>query len=154
MGREFGEDIRDVLAEDLLVGAGGEEGFIVVVSRKDGFDHGGEKPEGVFGGGHDEQEGGGDEVHALAVSDFGVAAGVGEEDFVEFGDAGAFAEEDVIGEGAGDVHLDLEGDGGIVGAVGDEVVVVAWDAEGGGAGAFGPDFGTEGDWDAGEDELF
>lgn len=97
VGGEFGEDFRDVLAEDLLVGAGGEEGVVVVVAREDVFNHAGEDPEGVFGGGHNKEEGAGDEIHALAVAYFWVAAGVGEEDFVKFGDAGAFAEENVVG---------------------------------------------------------
>lgn len=102
------------------------------------FDEGGEEVKRVFFGGHDEEEGGGEEVHALAVADCGVAEGVGREDLAELGGAGAEAEEDVGRESAGDVLFDL-GESVRVGREGEEGLVVAGDAEGAGAGAFGPD---------------
>jgi len=150
---ELGQEHGDVVPQHERVGARGEERGAVVARREDGLDDGGEQPEGVFGGGHDEQEGGGDEVHALAVAELRVAARVGEEDFAELGHARAGAEEDIVGHGAVDVHGDLREGLGVVDAVLDEVVIVARDAQGGGAAAFGPDLGAVGDGDAGEDEL-
>ncbi len=128
MRAELGQEERDVVPQHERVGARGEERGAVVARREDGLDDGGKQPEGVFGGGHDEQEGGGHEVHALAVAELRVAARVGEEDFAQLGHAGAGAEEDIIGHGAVDVHVDLREGLRVIGAVLDEVVVVAGDA--------------------------
>jgi len=145
---ELWEDGADVVPEDNLVGAGGEEGAVEVVWREDVFDYGDEDPEGVFGGWDEEEEVRGDEVHALAVADVWVAAGVGEQDFVEFGYAEAGAEEDVVGEGAGDVHLDLLDDGFVVEGAVHELFVVAGNTHGRGAAALGPNLRTVGDRNA------
>ncbi len=51
MGGEFGQDLGDVLAQDLLVGTGGEEGVVKVVLREDRLDDSDEDLEGIFGRG-------------------------------------------------------------------------------------------------------
>ena len=114
--------------------------MIVIVLGKDALNDGCEQPKSVFGGGHNKQKGRRDQIHALAVPDERVTPRVGEEDFVELADTRPFAEENIIGQCAANIHLNLGDDVGVVVLARDEIVIVTGDTESCGATALGPNF--------------
>jgi len=153
--RETGQDFCDILAENLLICARGEESTVIIVCWEYVLDHAGKDPECVFGCGHDEQEVGRYQVHALAVTNDSITTSIGQEDLVEFSNARALAEEDVVGEGAVYVHLDLGNDGRVnrlAGSVVDKVIVVTRDTKSRRPAALCPDLGAQGNRNSTEDK--
>ena len=81
-------------------------------------------------------------VHALTVANLWIAAGVSEEYFLKLLYTRTSTEEDVVGKGAGDVHLDLRCNGRVILAIVHQVFIVAWHTQMQRTASLGPDGGS------------